>query len=248
MHGSWHREHAPSNPPVRRQTVAVRVEDVERADQDGGDGDGGNGDHGDGGDTVVLPWWQHPVNIIGMLVGVALIAGMVGWLIADGSNDPGGSDVDVGFLQDMRVHHEQAVQMGFMYLALPDTAPGLRQVARAIVFGQGIDIGRMIQLLREMGAPEAAETDEAMAWMGMPTIHDQMPGMATQDQLDQLGASRGAEADRLFVELMSAHHQGGIHMAQFAATEADRADVRTMAAAMADSQADEIRELQGQLQ
>jgi uncharacterized protein (DUF305 family) len=227
----------------------VQVENVEHAEHDGGDDDGGGGgDDGENGDdVVVLSWWQHPVNILGMLVGIALIAGMVGWLISDSSNDPGGNDVDVGFLQDMRVHHEQAVQMGFMYLALPDTAPGLRQVAREIVFGQGIDIGRMIELLRDMGAPEAAETDEAMAWMGMPTTHDKMPGMATEDQLDQLGASSGAEADRLFVELMSAHHQGGIHMAQYAATNADREDVRTMAAAMADSQADEILELQGQL-
>jgi uncharacterized protein (DUF305 family) len=223
----------------------VQVEDVERAEQGDGGDDGDNGDNGD--DVVVLSWWQHPVNILGMLVGIALIGGMVGWLISDSSSDPGGNDVDVGFLQDMRVHHEQAVQMGFMYLALPDTAPGLRQVAREIVFGQGIDIGRMIQLLRDMDAPEAAETDEAMAWMGMPTTHDKMPGMATEDQLDQLGASSGAEADRLFVELMSAHHQGGIHMAEYAATNADREDVRTMAAAMADSQADEILELQGQL-
>jgi hypothetical protein len=37
-------------------------------------------------------------------------------------------------------------------------------------------------------------------------------------------------------------------MAQYAATEADRADVRSMAAAMAASQADEILELQGQLE
>ena len=79
----------------------------------------------------------------------------------------------------------------------------------------------------------------------MPTTHDQMPGMATEEQLDELGASRGAEADRLFVELMSAHHEGGIHMAEFAATEADVAEVRAMAESMAESQADEIVELQG---
>ena len=61
---------------------------------------------------------------------VALIGGMVGWLIADASHDERGSDVDVGFLQDMRVHHEQAVQMAFTYLALADTDPGLQSVAR----------------------------------------------------------------------------------------------------------------------
>ena len=200
----------------------------------------------DNDDDVVLSWWQHPVNVITLLVGTALIAGMIGWLIADtAADDPGGGEVDVGFLHDMRAHHDQAVQMAFMYLALPDTEPGLRVVARSILLSQGIDIGRMIQLLRDMDAPEAAETDEAMAWMGMPTTHDQMPGMATEEQLDELGASRGAEADRLFVDLMSAHHQGGIHMAEFAATEADNAEVRAMAESLAESQAEEIIELEG---
>jgi uncharacterized protein (DUF305 family) len=199
-------------------------------------------------DVVVLSWWQHPVNVIVLLVGIALIGGMVGWLIADSAADPGGSEVDTGFLQDMRVHHEQAVQMGFLFLALPDTDPGLRTVARDIVFSQGIDIGRMIQLLRDMDEPEAAETDEAMAWMGMTTTHDEMPGMATQEQLDELGASTGAAADRLFVDLMSAHHEGGIHMAEFAATEADNAEVRAMAASLADSQGDEILELRSRIE
>lgn len=196
-------------------------------------------------DVVVLSWWQHPVNVITMLVGAALIAGMIGWLIADASDDAGGGEIDVGFLHDMRVHHDQAVQMAFMYLALRDTDPGLRAVARSVLLGQGIDIGRMVQLLRDMGEPEAAETDEAMAWMGMPTTHDRMPGMATEEQLDELGASRGADADRLFVDLMSAHHQGGIHMTDFAATGATNAEVRAMAEALATGQADEIAELQG---
>jgi uncharacterized protein (DUF305 family) len=197
-------------------------------------------------DVVVLAWWQHPVNVITLLVGTALLAAMIGWLIADvAADDPGGNEVDVGFLHDMRAHHDQAVQMAFMYLALPDTDPGLRVVAREILLSQGIDVGRMIQLLRDMDAPEAAETDEAMAWMGMTTTHDQMPGMATEEQLDELGAASGADADRLFVELMSTHHQGGIHMADFAATEAGVAEVRAMAESLADSQADEIAELQG---
>jgi uncharacterized protein (DUF305 family) len=196
-------------------------------------------------DVVVLPWWQHPVNIVGLLVATALIAGMIGWLIADAAADPDGDEVDVGFLQDMRVHHEQAVQMAFIYLTRPDTDPGLRTVARSILFGQGIDIGRMIQLLRDLDAPEAAETDEAMAWMGMPTTDDAMPGMATEAQLDALGAASGAEADQLFVDLMVSHHQGGVHMAEFAAAEADNDEVRAMAEAIVNSQSDEIQELQG---
>ena len=53
----------------------------------------------------MLPWWQRPVNIVIVLVAAALIAGMIGWLIGDSDNDVASSDVDVGFLQDMREHH-----------------------------------------------------------------------------------------------------------------------------------------------
>jgi uncharacterized protein (DUF305 family) len=199
-------------------------------------------DHDD--DVVVLSWWQNPINIVALLVAVALIAGMVGWLIADTRSEPASSDVDVGFLHDMRDHHDQAVQMGYMYLALPDTDPALRTVARSIISGQSIDIGRMIQLLRSMNAPEASETDEAMAWMGMPTPVDQMPGMATEAEIEELAASSGAAADQLFVELMAEHHRGGIHMAEVAAADAANDEVRSMADSMAASQAEEIGELE----
>ncbi len=50
----------------------------------------------------------------------------------------------------------------------PDTDPALRDIAREIVFGQSIEIGRMVQMLREFGAPESNETDTAMAWMNEP--------------------------------------------------------------------------------
>jgi len=201
--------------------------------------------HDDVDDAVVLSWWQHPVNVIALVVAAALIAGMIGWLIRDTTAQPDAGDVDVGFLQDMRIHHEQAVAMGLMYLDRPDTDPGLRTVARSIVFGQALDIGRMIQLLRDADAPEAAESDEAMAWMGMPTTHEQMPGMASEERLDALGAASGDAADDLFVDLMVDHHEGGVHMAEFAAEAADSGEVRRMAESMAHSQQDEIGELQG---
>ena len=198
-------------------------------------------------DVVVLSWWQHPVNVIGLVLGIALIGGMLGWLIRDASADERGNATDVGFLHDMRVHHEQAAQMSYIYLGLDDTAPGLRSIARDILVGQNIEIGRMIQMLRDMGQPEAAETDEAMAWMGMPTTQRQMPGMATDAQLEQLAGSSGAAADELFVELMTAHHEGGIHMAEAAVEDASLAKVRSMANSMMTGQRGEIAELRQEL-
>jgi len=229
--------------------VDVRTDPEAPVDDDGRGPDDptdldGDGEHQDDDDVVVLSWWQHPLNVVALVVAAALIAGMLGWLVADTRSEPASSEVDVGFLHDMRSHHEQAVQMGFMFLALPDTDPGLRAVARSIVAGQNIDIGRMIQLLRSMGAPEAAETDEAMAWMGMATTADQMPGMATEEQVDALGAASGAAADALFVELMAEHHRGGLHMAETATVEAANEEVRAMAESLVGSQQDEIGELE----
>ncbi len=198
-------------------------------------------------DVVVLSWWQHPVNVIALVVAVALIGGMVGWLIGDARSDDKGSAVDIGFLHDMRTHHEQAVQMAFTYLALPDTNPGLRTVAGSIVVGQELEIGRMIQMLRDMGAPEAAETDQAMGWIGHSMPASQMPGMATDAQLRQLGASSDTAADELFVTLMTAHHKGGIEMANDAAQRASLAKVRSLAASMVSAQQSDIVEMQQQL-
>ncbi|HEY5664980.1 MAG TPA: DUF305 domain-containing protein [Ilumatobacter sp.] len=218
-----------------------------RADQRAVEAETGPGTVADTADPIVLPWWQHPVNIVTMLVTAAILAAMVGWMVADTDSRVRHNAVDTGFLQDMREHHEQAVVMGLIYSVLPDTEPGLRIIATGIVRGQSVEVGRMIQMLRDFGETEVNETDTAMAWMGMPTGIGQMPGMASDEQIDRLGRLSGAAADRFFVELMTAHHLGGIHMADYAAQYADSAEVRAMAASMAGAQRGEIAEMEGEL-
>jgi uncharacterized protein (DUF305 family) len=195
-------------------------------------------------DVIVLPWWQRPINIVIVVVAAALIAGMIGWLIGDTDNDVASSDVDVGFLQDMSEHHRQAVDMSFTFLRRPDTDPRLRTVAESIIFGQSVEIGVMLQVLNEMGAPAVSEDGTAMAWMGHAVDPSEMPGMASDAELEELAAATGSDADELFTELMTAHHQGGIDMANQAADEAENDAVRDFAAATARNQQSEIVELE----
>jgi uncharacterized protein (DUF305 family) len=218
----------------------LRAEAADRESDHGGTG-------ADDGSILVLPWWQHPVNIVTLVVTAAILAGMVGWMVGDSGSRVEHNDVDTGFLQDMRVHHEQAVAMSFIYRNLDDTDPGLRTIARQIIFGQSIEIGRMVQLLRDFGELEANETDIAMLWMGMASPLDGMPGMATDAQLDELGRLDGRAADELFVRLMSAHHLGGIDMADFAVAGAANDEVVAMAASMASAQRGELGEMSRQL-
>lgn len=223
---------------------AAQAEAAGERDGDGGDdGDRPDG-HGGDDDAIVLPWWQHPVNIVTIVLTAAILAAMVGWMIGDNASRAPHDEVDTGFLQDMRLHHEQAVFMGFVYRDLPDTDPEIRAVAASIVQGQSLEVGRMIQLLRSFGEDEARDLDDtAMTWMGMAADSTSMPGMASEDELDALIAASGPEADELFVELMTEHHVGGIEMAEFAAERAANDEVRLMASSMASAQRGEIAEL-----
>lgn len=197
---------------------------------------------------IVLPWWQHPMNIVTVVVTTAILAAMIGWLVGDSNGRPEHNSVDTGFLQDMRIHHEQAVLLSLIYRNLPDTDPGLRTVARTILVGQSQEVGRMSQLLDTFGESTVNETGTAMTWMGMATDVDTMPGMATDAELDELGRLAGRDADELFAQLMTAHHLAGIDMAQFAATNAADDKVRTFAGAISHAQRSDIVEMQQLLQ
>src|SRR2546430_16744925 len=79
-----------------------------------------------------------------------------------------------------------------------------------------------------------------MAWMHEPHPAQQMPGMATGADLDRLRAAEGIEADDLFSQLMIHHHDGGIHMADFAATDAQTSNIRNFARGMSAGQRTEL--------
>ena len=189
------------------------------------------------------PWWHSKLNLGIIALAIAVLCGALGWAVGNNRAIPDPNATDIGFLQDMRTHHEQAVNLSFDYLALQGTNGNLRVIAREIVFDQGIDIGRMIELLRMSGATETNESDVAMTWMHEPTPIDRMPGLASQADVDRLLASSVAAADKLFVDLMVAHHQGGIHMAQYAVDHANVIEVRRLAFAMITAQTDEINEM-----
>lgn len=195
-------------------------------------------------DDTVLPWWRSPLNVVLALVVVLMAAVGIGYAVGGSASELSHNDVDTGFLQDMRIHHEQAVVMSLVYLdAAPDGRRVLRDIAREIVTAQSTEIGRMVQMLRLFGAAETNESDVAMAWMDMPVPLESMTGLATDAELESLRRATGPDADSIFASLMIAHHDGGIHMAEYAIDHADNAEVVAMARSMVKSQTSEVREL-----
>ena len=69
-----------------------------------------------------------------------------------------------------------------------------------------------------------------------------MPGMQDPTELDALEVATGAEADRLFLTMMGEHHQGGMHMAEYAAQNATDERIVSLAGRMANNQRVEVNE------
>ncbi|GEN78927.1 DUF305 domain-containing protein [Actinotalea fermentans] len=192
---------------------------------------------------------------------VATAAGLaVGLLVAGGvlrADVPVEGSAEVGFARDMQAHHAQAVEMAMLVRDRSDDAE-LRQVALDIVLTQQQQQGQMYGWLSVWGLPQAT-TAAPMAWAqghghggaeaggaeAGGTVG--MPGMATAEQLAALRDARGSDAERLFLELMIAHHEGGVAMARSALDLAEHPAVRRLAQAVVDSQTAEIAVLEGLL-
>ena len=154
---------------------------------------------------------------------------------------PASDSVDVGFMQDMISHHEQAVDMAQTEL-VNGSDPTVLAFAREILMFQSKEIGSMERLLADWDSGRGDPERQARTWMGMASAVDQMSGMATEEELDQLRAAQGTDADALFLELMARHHLGGIHMSEYAADNAGTSDARDFAAIVGRNQAIEVNE------
>ena len=202
-------------------------------------------------DPQPLPWWMNPLNIILLVVAGIVLSGAIAFTVGESRGRGAHNGSDIGFLQDMRLHHEQAVVMSLVYIdassaGTPEglTSRGiLRLIAREIIIAQSSESGRMVQLLRQFKASETNETDQVMGWMNEPLPLAQMPGYATDAQLQQLRNTRGKEVDTLFAQLMIAHHNGGIHMAEHAGMHGKNSEVTALAKVMASAQKFEVKEL-----
>ena len=195
-------------------------------------------------DVLVLPWWQNPLNVIALGLAALILGVGIGYFVGDKNASPASNEVDVGFLQDMRYHHEQAVDMAFFYLtSVDETHPRLRLYAQEILYAQQLEVGRMIELLRSFGQAEANDTGTAMGWMGMAMPLDEMDGLATDAELDEFAAAEGTEASVIFTNLMIDHHRGGVHMAEYVRENGRNDDVRRFADGIVRSQNAEIAEL-----
>ncbi len=163
-------------------------------------------------------------------------------------------EIDIRFSQFMARHHEQAITLS--QIMLDGSPTGMGAIARRISGAQLVELGEMRGWLRLWDEPLYPGSDD-MTWMllGQSPYDDAllqylvdcgaapegMPGLATAEQIQHLRTLRGLERDVKFLELMVAHHEGGLPMARFAAREAHLPAVRFLARQMLLEQAKEVQ-------
>ena len=191
-----------------------------------------------------------------LLVAASLV---IGRLSAPDNHSPLDRSVEAGFARDMQVHHLQAVEMAMTIRDLT-TDPELRLLAYDIATSQAQQSGQMFGWLADWGLNQAP-SEPPMTWMTRPTLgggHDDMagmnvtpgatmPGLATSTQLAELKASSGIEAEKRFLALMIAHHQGGVDMAEAVLDRTQNRVVIDLATSIVLAQSGEIIVMQDML-
>ncbi|MFZ9158885.1 MAG: DUF305 domain-containing protein [Ilumatobacteraceae bacterium] len=160
---------------------------------------------------------------------------------------PEGADfnaTDVGFAQGMIPHHAQAVEMADMAIAA-NASPAVLTLAQKIKAAQNPEIETMTTWLRQWDQPVPAMTSSMSGgghdMTGMSGM--MMDGMMTQADMTRLSKAKGAEFDRLWLELMVQHHEGAVRMANDELASGKNAQAQTLARAIIASQTAEIEQM-----
>jgi uncharacterized protein (DUF305 family) len=143
---------------------------------------------------------------------------------------------DQSYMRRMAAHHAQGVELAQLAIEKAQDSY-LRNLAHLMGADQKGEIAVFQQWWRSWFAGDLPPPS--------PEEHDTMPGMLSAEQMESLRRTNGADFDSLFIDLMTAHHQGAITMADEALREASDIRLRLMAHATRHAQRGEIELMHG---
>ncbi|MCX2731720.1 DUF305 domain-containing protein [Saccharopolyspora sp. NFXS83] len=154
------------------------------------------------------------------------------------------NDADMAFAQGMIPHHTQAIKMSQL---APERAQSeqVKNLARQIEAAQGPEIDTLTGWLKGWGAPAPQSGMSGMDHGDMPGMeHGGMQGMMAPEDMQTLQEAKGAEFDRMFLEMMIKHHEGAVGMARTELAQGQFSEAKQMAEQIISSQQAEIKTMQ----
>jgi uncharacterized protein (DUF305 family) len=172
-----------------------------------------------------------------VVVAAALVAacGRGGASPLPADQPPTFNDTDVGFLQAMIPHHQQAISMAKL-------ATGRSRRPE------------LVKLAATITASHVAEIESMQAWLTRwrpPAVdagpdHDPslLPGMLAEGQMEWLQTLTGSQFDLGFLTMMGTHNRGAVELAEAELRSGASMEVKAFAAQLAAAQQREIRQMQ----
>ena len=143
------------------------------------------------------------------------------------------NDADVMFVQGMIPHHKQAVEMSSTLLKKSGISADTTTLAKQIQAAQQPEITTMESWLQTW----SKTLDDGMGGMNHGGMGD---GMATDAQMKAFDQTKGSAAEKMYLEMMTKHHQGAIMMAQSELKNGKSPDAIQLAKNIATSQQSEL--------
>ena len=147
------------------------------------------------------------------------------------------NDADITFLQDLLPHHVQTGTMTDL-ARTKATSPKVKALATRIKAEQDQQITRIHDLLGAWGVPITAGDSG----------NGQVPGILSDQQMQQLSSASGSEFDQAFLRLMIDHQQGAIQLAQTELAQGSDPQARRIAQDTVTRQQTQVNQMQKMLQ
>ena len=151
---------------------------------------------------------------------------------------------DVAFVQQMIPHHTDALNMAKLVPSRSKNAQVI-DLASRIEKGQDPEIQKMQGWLSSWNASMPGMSTGTGSMPGMDT--GSMPGMMSDADMKMLEQAKGVEFDKMWLDMMTKHHQGAIDMAKTELGKGSSTEAKTLAQSIIDAQQAEVTEMQGML-
>ena len=186
-------------------------------------------------------------RVAAVLTACLLLAGCGGDEPAEPAADGGRgfNATDVAFATDMVQHHAQALTMVDLTVQR-EVSPELAALADRIRTAQGPEIEELTNLLEEWGepVPETVRDHANAHGGGHAEMDSEMPGMQSQEDLDELATLSGAEFEEEWLDMMIDHHEGALEMAEVELEDGESREALRLARRVTAAQDREIGEME----
>jgi len=169
-----------------------------------------------------------------LAVGVVALVAIGGFFVLMDHGDSGTSvDTEGAFVRGMVPHHESAIEMARIAEKKAEH-PEIRTLAGNIVAAQTEEIMMLNSIHQRLYGEPVGSMDH-----GSMGLNDEMMGMS----MDPMTLKDAKPFDREFIDMMVAHHQGAIRMAQIQVADGEDGQTTSLAERIIVDQTSEINQM-----